>query len=181
MMKKSIVIAVLVVTFMITGITGCSQQQDPKAAETATGEAQQTLQFTAEDLDGNPVTEEIFAGKKVTMINFWATYCSPCIQEMPDLGKLAAELGDDAQLIGVVLDVTGSAKEENLKTAKKIVSEADATFTQIIADDQLQEYAKQLTGVPTTIFVDENGTIIGAMIIGMRDIDTYRNAIEELL
>lgn len=180
-MKNRILTVVLTAALIITGISGCSKQQETPAKEAAAKEGQETLQFAAEDLEGNEITDEIFNDKKVTMINFWATFCGPCIEEMPDLGKLAAEMPEGSQLIGVVLDVTGSVKEENLKTAKSIVSEADAQYPQIIADDQLQDYAQQLIGVPTTIFVDENGTIIGEPIVGMRDAETYRKAVEEHL
>ena len=50
--------------------------------------------FTAIDLNGNKVTEDIFKGKKLTMINIWATFCSPCIGEMPYLETLNKEYAD---------------------------------------------------------------------------------------
>ena len=47
--------------------------------------------FESWDLYGNTVTNQVFKGKKLTMVNIWATYCSPCINEMPDLEKLHQE------------------------------------------------------------------------------------------
>ena len=53
------------------------------------------LEFTGEDLEGNKVdSKELFAKAKVTMINVWGTFCSPCIMEMPDLGELSREYAD---------------------------------------------------------------------------------------
>ena len=63
--------------------------------------------FSAKDLDGNEVTQEIFASNKLTMVNIWATFCGPCINEMPDLGELAAEYADKGVgIVGIPLDVT---------------------------------------------------------------------------
>ena len=47
--------------------------------------------FAAKDMDGNEVTSGIFSESKLTMINVWATYCNPCLNEMPDLGELSEE------------------------------------------------------------------------------------------
>lgn len=48
--------------------------------------------FTSVDKDGNEVSESIFADKDVTVVNVWATFCQPCIQEMPELAAWAEEL-----------------------------------------------------------------------------------------
>ena len=50
--------------------------------------------FTATDLEGVEVDQSIFSDYKLTMVNVWATFCTPCINEMPDLGELAAEYSD---------------------------------------------------------------------------------------
>ena len=47
--------------------------------------------FEAKDMEGNEVTSGVFAESKLTMINVWATYCNPCLNEMPDLGELSGE------------------------------------------------------------------------------------------
>ena len=47
--------------------------------------------FESETLDGEKVTEEIFQQADLTMVNIWATFCGPCIQEMPDLAQLSEE------------------------------------------------------------------------------------------
>lgn len=47
--------------------------------------------FTGQDLAGNSVSESVFSESKLTMVNVWATYCNPCLSEMPGLGELAGE------------------------------------------------------------------------------------------
>ena len=79
--------------------------------ETVSTEAEQAGaaflgRFTAQDLQGNGVSQSIFADYDLTMINVWATYCPPCLQEMPDLGKLSEEYKDKGvQVLGIVSDV----------------------------------------------------------------------------
>ena len=79
--------------------------------------------FTTEDLDGNEVTESILKDKDVTMINIWGTFCPPCIEEMPELAKLSASLPENAQIIGILCDVSLNDKSA-LQDAKSIVSKA---------------------------------------------------------
>lgn len=134
--------------------------------------------FSATDLDGNPVTNDILKGKKVTMINFWGTFCGPCISEMPDLGELARDISEGSQLLGVVVD---GGSDENRQMAKDILTKANAGFMNIVPDDALLNYTKAMTGVPTTIFVDENGKLLGKPIVGARFVGEYESALEEYL
>lgn len=134
--------------------------------------------FSATDLDGNPVTEDIFKGQKVTMINFWGTFCGSCIDEMPDLGEMGGDMPEGSQLLGVVIDVNG---DENLQMAKDILTKAKADFVNIAPDGVLLNYAEAITGMPTTIFVDENGRRLGEAMAGSYSAEEYRAALEEYL
>ena len=61
------------------------------------------ITFEGIDLEGNAVSQDIFSQSKLTMVNVWATYCNPCLNEMPGLGELAAEHdAEEFQLIGIV-------------------------------------------------------------------------------
>ena len=81
--------------------------------------------FSATDLDGNTVDQSVLADYDLTMVNVWATFCGPCINEMPDLGELAQEYADKkVQIIGLVSDVLntdGTISEEQVQTARDIV------------------------------------------------------------
>ena len=59
-----------------------SQEEEAPEAAPILGE------FTATDLAGNEVTQSVFEGHPVTMVNVWATFCGPCLREMPDLGAI---------------------------------------------------------------------------------------------
>ena len=84
----------------------CIRDSDSAASESSDDSAETfQLTFTAKDLDGNEVDQSVFANAKLTMMNIWATFCGPCINEMPELGELAAEGGTDYQIIGVCADL----------------------------------------------------------------------------
>ncbi|MDO5541430.1 MAG: TlpA disulfide reductase family protein [Eubacteriales bacterium] len=137
----------------------------------------QKLSFTATDLDGNEVTEKIFSEKDVTMVNIWGTFCSPCVSEMPDLAEISDSMPENQQMVGLVIDVTDES-DPNYELAKKVLENADATFTQIIANDDFNELLYSVTGVPTTIFVDKEGRILGDPIVG-NNVEEYKKRLEK--
>jgi thiol-disulfide isomerase/thioredoxin len=122
------------------------------------------IQFETTDLDGNPVkSEDLFAGHKLTMINLWATWCSPCKKELPDLDKLNQELSEEkCQIIGIVTDTD---KEEKISKAKEILEEKGVTFLNLVAFDGLKDLLPN-DRWPTSYFVDENGCLVGEPVIG---------------
>ncbi|MCM1303539.1 MAG: TlpA family protein disulfide reductase [Butyrivibrio sp.] len=69
-----------------------------------------TITFEAQDMEGNTVSSSVFSGSRLTMVNVWATYCDPCLREMPGLGELAGEYdAEDFQIIGIISDVQEGA------------------------------------------------------------------------
>ena len=85
------------------------------------------IHFETTDLDGNPVrSEELFAGHPVTMINLWATWCGPCINELPELEKINQEPAEqNCQIIGIVTDATN---DEKIKKGKDLVEKPGLFF-----------------------------------------------------
>lgn len=136
--------------------------------------------FTAKDLDGNTVTESIFADKDLTVVNIWGTFCGPCVREMPELGAWAKDMPDNVQLIGLVIDIAGEEDTEHHDLAVSIMQNAEADFTQIVANQDFADILKDVYGVPTTMFVDQDGNIVGDPIIGA-DVDGYKEFVEDYL
>ncbi len=132
--------------------------------ETALGDA--VPEFTTEDLSGKKVTNDIFAKKDLTVVNLWATFCGPCIEEMPELQALSSKYADKVQFVGIVGDVAGSDDTEHLELAQTITKKAGVKFTNLIASDDLEDFLSGVIGYPTTIFVDSQGNIIGDPIVG---------------
>ncbi|MDS0528034.1 TlpA family protein disulfide reductase [Clostridium sp. SHJSY1] len=133
--------------------------------------------FSANDLEGNEVTEDIFKQKDITMVNVWGTFCAPCIEEMPDLGEMARSMPKNVQMVGYIIDIDG---DKNLKAAKDIVSKAKANFTQLVANKDMSDFTECFVGVPATFFVDKEGNILGEPIVGGK-IDEYKSTLKEYL
>ena len=125
------------------------------------------LEFTAKDFEGNEVDQSVFANTKLTMMNVWATFCGPCIREMPELGELAAEGGTEYQIIGVCTDLDDT--EEMLKEAQDIVAETGASYLHLQPSESLLPVLTASSAVPVTFFFDSEGKLVGQGITGALD------------
>ena len=143
------------------------------------------VRFSTTDLDGNSVDQSVFADHKLTMVNVWATFCGPCISEMPELGTLASEYADKGmQIVGLVSDVTdsdGNLDEAQLSLARDIVAETGANYLHVVPGEGLYGLLSQVSGVPTTLFVDSEGKQVGTAYIGAKDLDGWKAVADELL
>ncbi len=136
--------------------------------------------FTATDLEGNTVTESIFSEKDLTVLNIWGTFCNPCVGEMPELGEWAKEMPENVQLVGLIIDINGEEDTEHHDFAVDITQNAGADFTQMIANQDFAPVLKEVMGVPTTMFIDQDGNIVGDPILGA-DVDGYKKFVEDYL
>lgn len=134
-------------------------------------------EFTTKDLNGNEVTDKIFADSKLTMVNVWATTCGPCVSEMPELEEIYKERKDAGfNLIGIVTD-----GETALEDAKFILDKKGVNFANIIMEKSLEEgFVSKISGTPTTVFVNSKGEIVGEPILGGREKSVYDAAIDEV-
>lgn len=143
-------------------------------------------EFTATDLAGEAVDQSIFEGYDLTMVNIWATFCGPCLREMPDLGALHREFqGENFQIVGIVTDTLardGSIDPDQAELARQIVEETGADYRHLLpSEDLTARVLWQVNSVPTTIFVDEKGSLVGLGYLGSRDADAWRAIIREKL
>lgn len=160
--------------------TDDAQSNDSAASESSDDSAETfQLTFTAKDLDGNEVDQSVFANAKLTMMNIWATFCGPCINEMPELGELAAEGGTDYQIIGVCADLNGT--EDMLEDAKEIVSQTKANYLHLQPSEDLYPVLTASSSVPVTFFFDSEGKLVGKGILGAQDKDNWSQVISERL
>ena len=180
--------AALPLLLLLTAACGARAPSDaavPAAEPGAQPTAEATpafADFTATDLDGNEVTEDIFADHSLTMVNVWGTYCSPCIREMPDLGALSEEYADKGvQFIGIVIDVP-RIDHPLLDTAKQIVADTGADYLHLLPSDDLAEIKlNTVTAIPTTFFVDAAGNIVSRDFVGSNSADGWRRVIDDIL
>lgn len=165
-----------------TGGIGSGGEAGGEDESSSPEDSLEPLVFEGQDMEGNEVTSEIFSQSKLTMINVWATYCNPCLREMPDLGELAGEYDSaDFQLIGIVSDVQEGASEEKLEKAASLVEKTGADYPHLLLNESLYTaLVAEVTGVPTTFFVDEDGIVLGA-VMGSYEKSIWKEVIDGLL
>ena len=136
--------------------------------------AEPDIRFLTTDFDGNGWDETCFFENKITMINLWAYWCGPCVGELPDLEQLNKDYADKGlQIIGI------SLKEEEAEN-RETVKELGITYPNLFYTEEFDEYMD--TGYyPTTIFVDNEGQVLGNAAIGSREYKDWAKIIEDLL
>ena len=138
------------------------------------------------DIYGRAVDETLLQGYRLTMVNVWATYCNPCINEMADLGRLAEDMkAEGVQIVGLLSDATDaslSSVEYKVNLAREIAEATGASYPHLLPSKKL--YRKVISGisaVPTTFFVDETGAIVGGPYVGARNYSAWKQIIENEL
>ncbi|MBQ3075649.1 MAG: TlpA family protein disulfide reductase [Clostridia bacterium] len=141
--------------------------------------------FTAVDLNGNSVDQTVFEDHKLTMVNIWATFCSPCINEMPALAELNTAYGDDFQIVGIVLDATdqnGNVYPDKKADAESIIQTTGADYRHLLPSPALiSAQLGEIQSVPQTVFVDAEGNQVGVTYAGARSKAQWQAIIESLL
>ena len=176
-MKNNKSILFLCIFLIAITVSGCGLLADEKPDTAITnpdkpdvnGESEDVKeqgQFSSVDLDGNLVTQEIFADSKLTVVNVWATYCGPCINEMPYLGELAGEYdSSEVQIIGIPSDVVN---QEYLDYAKSLVEQTGADYVHILPTEDVYNWGLyNIQYVPTTFFVNSDGEIMDTVVGSM--------------
>lgn len=130
--------------------------------------------FELKDLDGKTVKLSDFKGK-VVLLNFWATWCPPCREEIPDLIALQNKYRDKGLVVlGVSLDQKGPAP------VKSFVGRMKINYPVVIGDEKTAMNYGGIQAIPTTFYIDRNGKIAG-MQEGGADGKTFEQALQPLL
>lgn len=144
--------------------------------------------FKTWDVNGVVVDEQIFAPYKLTMVNIWATFCGPCIREMPELALLKEKYAAQGlNIVGIVADVfMGQDKAfapKGLDAARDIITSTGATnYPHLLpSPDLLRAKISTVTTVPETIFVDAQGNQVGQAYLSARNMATWEIIVQQLL
>ncbi len=129
------------------------------------------ISFQTVDYDGNTVDSSVFKNAKLTMVNIWATTCSFCIEEMPDLQELNDEM-EDVQVITLLTDVRSLDDEDGVEEAHDIMAAQGVTLPVLLDTDELDEIFP-VVGTPTSYLVDQDGNVLGRPKVGMASKEQY--------
>ncbi len=196
-MRKIVII--IIVIGLIISLIGCSKSSDveesvvpvvettqsPTVASSGDGSGSLLLKqdyklaiFAGETLQGTSHGPEVLKKQSLTMMNVWTTTCPYCIEEMPMLEVLSAELvSEGVQIIGVIGDGKRSAK-----AAQNIIDTTGVTYLNLVPTGATEKIIFDIAyAVPTTLFVDQNGRVIGEPILGVRSKEEYTALAREAL
>ena len=139
--------------------------------------------FEGTDLDGHPVTSELFKENSVTVVNFWFSTCAPCIAELGELNALNEELKlKGGAVIGINADTIGG-DESMIMEARQILEKKGAAYQNIYfsADSEAGKLTYSITAFPTTVVVDRNGRMVGEPILGGINNEAQMKALQDLI
>lgn len=143
--------------------------------------------FTTVDVFGNEITESIFAEHDLTLVNVFATWCSPCVREMPELEALRKSYEEKGISVGVVGVVTDTRYYNEIDTgaverAQQLYETAGVNFPYIVPDETAMNGRLQgIESVPETFFVDKNGNIVSEAYVGARSQSAWEEIVEDEL
>jgi thiol-disulfide isomerase/thioredoxin len=145
------VVLALVLVWAAPGIDDEAHYDDP--ADAAAVGRPAPLHFTLKDMNGVDVSLESFKGK-VILINFWATWCPPCVHEIPWLVELQKTYQDDMVVLGVSIDDTADA-------LKPYAAKMQMNYPVLVGVERqdMQDAYGPLFGIPVSFFIDREGTI----------------------
>lgn len=140
------------------------------------------LEFQTVTTEGEEVTSACFADSRLTMLNVWGTYCSPCLEEMPALGEIAASYDKaEFQMLGIVSDVMEGGEAEMLEEARELIAQTGANYPHLLTSESLYtNLLSSVSAVPTTFFVNQKGEVLG-YLVGAYAKEDWEAMINELL
>jgi len=182
--KKIIGMFIMLLLFLMIA-TGCgSNSEEPNGQnEPSGGSGSGLTSFQTKDIYGEVKDQTIFKDYELTMVNVWGTFCGPCLDEMPDLGKIHREYEPKGvNIVGIVVDVQDQNLEvidDQVELAKEIAEGTGANYTHlIVSQDMIDAVLNQFDAIPSSFFVDSDGNIVSEFYIGSRSKEDWVNLFE---
>jgi len=149
-LKIMLIITLVSILTMGFAITGCSSNSAPSTQGTGVGNL--APDFQLDNLKGESVSLSDFRGDPV-MLNFWATWCPPCVSEMPYIQQMYEEWRDK-RLILLVIHMGGSPSQ-----VKEFLQSHNLSLPVLLDTTQAIAQKYNIRYIPTTFFIDKDGII----------------------
>lgn len=146
-MKLPILRMFCCLVIIVVCMPGCGTS-DPDPASVVVGSIAPSFSLTA--LDGSTVQSSALKGS-VVVLNFWATWCQPCMGEIPELKEFAA--GSNAKVLGIALD------QEGAKTIRPFVASNKINYTVLVGNEEVFQRFNGI-GIPYTLVLDPSQRIV---------------------
>ena len=177
-----IILIISGVVMLLTGVTNINRNKQhnnieiDEIIENEQNEAK-AIDFTLKDQYGNEHTLSEYKGKTI-FLNFWATWCPPCIEEMPDIEEIYNEYGknnNDIIVLGVAAPNLG--REGSEEEIVNFLSENNYTFPVVMDFGGELVYKYDIVGFPSTFIINEDGEIVHK-IVGAMDKESMQRLIQ---
>jgi thiol-disulfide isomerase/thioredoxin len=170
----------LFMALAVAGLVGCHQHStgpaQPNEAVASAGNIGSRLpEFSAHDLQGRQIPSAELRGK-VVLVDFWATWCQPCKQEMPGYQKLLDQYGSRGFAVVGFKATMMKDTEDPLQFAKKM----GVRYPLVVATDDLMQKFGGIEGLPTTLLYDRQG-ILRNKVVGFEYTATFEAELKSLL
>jgi len=157
---------IFLAAFQLGGLIDDGRRSTSALAGNATGQEEQTApDFTLDSLEGETITLSELKGKPV-LINFWASWCGPCIAEMPSIQARYEQYADDLIVLGINAG-------ENKRVIQRFVEEQKISFPILPDTGDLVQRLYRISAIPTSYFIDRDGKIqafyVGSISEGQLD------------
>mgnify|MGYP005753376445 CR=1 FL=1 len=150
MIKKIIAIVLLLGLVSVT-LFQVFAEKDPSIGASVGDKA---YNFDLELLSGGQTKLSDYEGKKV-IVNFWATWCPPCKEEMPEMQKYYEDYSDDVEILAINI-----TSQDTLDNVKKFIEAGQFTYPILLDESRVFAYYEVLN-MPATFFINEEGVITG--------------------
>ncbi len=147
-------LAILTAFALSIFLAGCSENSGPATDDDAAvqEELKPAPEFDLEKLDGTIMKSADLKGK-VIVVDFWATWCAPCLSEIPNYNALQEKFGDDVVFLGVTLE--SGSKESVISEVKEL----NIKYPLVMGNDEMVQGFGGVIGYPTTFMVTKDWKI----------------------
>ncbi len=148
---------VIIIGFAFAGFTYYSRTQEQVTLE----QIEQKIiapDFELKTLEGETVKLSDYRGK-VIFLNFWASWCPPCVQEMPDFNSANQKLLEEGNAVILAVNV-----QEEPQIVREFVKDNDLTLPVLLDEEGKVSYIYNVRSIPTTYIVNPDGTIYNVIL-----------------
>jgi thiol-disulfide isomerase/thioredoxin len=155
-MNKKFIIGAIVIGIAFAGLGAYLGNKKFEPVPPKDGTVQKLMSMSLNDSQGTPQKLAQWNGKFL-IVNFWATWCAPCVQEMPELVELQKELAkENVQILGLGIDSPSNIKD----FANKLAISYPVFSTGMEGTDLAKAFGNKVGGLPFTVLISTDGRIV---------------------